>query len=86
MEEHSGITILTTNYLENIDKAFFRRINYVVHFAFPNENSRKKIWENIFTKKVPISKDIDFDFIAKHFELSGGSIKNAALTAAPPTL
>lgn len=82
MEEHSGITILTTNYLENIDKAFFRRINYVVHFAFPNENSRKKIWENIFTKKVPISKDIDFDFIAKHFELSGGSIKNAALTAA----
>lgn len=82
MEEHTGITILTTNFLENIDKAFFRRINYVVHFAFPNAVSRKEIWQKMFTKEVPIAKDVDFNFIAKQFELSGGSIKNACLTAA----
>lgn len=82
MEEHTGITILTTNFLENIDKAFFRRINYVVHFAFPNAAARKEIWQKMFTKEVPIAKDVDFNFIAKQFELSGGSIKNACLTAA----
>ena len=82
MEEHTGITILTTNFLENIDKAFFRRINYVVHFAFPNAAARKEIWMKMFTKEVPIAKDIDFNFISKQFELSGGSIKNACLTAA----
>lgn len=82
MEEHTGITILTTNFLENIDKAFFRRINYVVHFAFPNAAARKEIWLKMFTKEVPIAKDVDFNFIAKQFELSGGSIKNACLTAA----
>lgn len=82
MEEHTGITILTTNFLENIDKAFFRRINYVVHFAFPNAVSRKEIWLKMFTKEVPIAKDVDFNFIARQFELSGGSIKNACLTAA----
>ena len=82
MEEHTGITILTTNFLENIDKAFFRRINYVVHFAFPNAAARKEIWQKMFTKEVPLAKDIDFNFIAKQFELSGGSIKNACLTAA----
>ena len=82
MEEHTGITILTTNFLENIDKAFFRRINYVVHFAFPNAVARKEIWLKMFTKEVPIAKDVDFNFIAKQFELSGGSIKNACLTAA----
>lgn len=82
MEEHTGITILTTNFLENIDKAFFRRINYVVHFAFPNAVSRKEIWQKMFTKEVPIAKDVDFNFIARQFELSGGSIKNACLTAA----
>lgn len=82
MEEHTGITILTTNFLENIDKAFFRRINYVVHFAFPNAAARKEIWQKMFTKEVPIAKDVDFNFISKQFELSGGSIKNACLTAA----
>lgn len=82
MEEHTGITILTTNFLENIDKAFFRRINYVIHFAFPNAAARKEIWLKMFTKEVPIAKDVDFNFIAKQFELSGGSIKNACLTAA----
>lgn len=82
MEEHTGITILTTNFLENIDKAFFRRINYVVHFAFPNAVARKEIWQKMFTKEVPIAKDVDFNFIARQFELSGGSIKNACLTAA----
>ena len=82
MEEHTGITILTTNFLENIDKAFFRRINYVVHFAFPNAAARKEIWQKMFTKEVPIAKDVDFNFIARQFELSGGSIKNACLTAA----
>lgn len=82
MEEHTGVTILTTNFLENIDKAFFRRINYVVHFAFPNAKARREIWEKMFNKDVPIAKDVDFDFLAEKFEISGGSIKNVALTAA----
>ena len=46
MEEHKGICILTTNYIENIDKAFFRRISYVFHFQKPNFDDRKKIWKN----------------------------------------
>ncbi len=82
MEEHSGVSIMTTNFLENIDKAFFRRINYVVHFNLPSEKERKEIWKKIFSKEVPLSKDIDFNFISRQFEISGGSIKNVALTAA----
>ena len=82
MEEYDGITIMTTNYLENIDKAFFRRISYVIHFAFPNKDSRKKIWKNMYPKEMPLSKNIDFDYLARQFEISGGSIKNIALTSA----
>ena len=82
MEEYDGITIMTTNYLENIDRAFFRRISYVVHFAFPNEFAREKIWRNMFPPKVPLSPDIDFKYLAKNFEISGGNIKNAAVNAA----
>lgn len=81
MEEYTGISILTTNFLENIDKAFFRRINYVVHFAFPNKTVRKEIWEGMFPKKMPIA-NIDFDYLAQKFEISGGTIKNVVLNSA----
>ena len=82
MEEYNGITIMTTNFLENIDKAFFRRISYVVHFAFPNSSARKEIWEKIYPSSMPLSKDVDFNFLARQFEISGGSIKNIALNSA----
>ena len=81
MEEYDGITVMSTNYLENIDNAFFRRITYVIHFPFPDVQSRKRIWQTMFPKKVPLSKDIDFDYLAKQFEIAGGNIKNIAVTA-----
>ena len=61
MEEYDGITIMTTNFIENIDKAFFRRISYVVHFTFPDATARKEIWLKMYPKEMPISKDVDFD-------------------------
>lgn len=79
MEYHSGICILTTNYIENIDKAFFRRISYVFHFQKPNFENRKKIWRNMFAK-APLSDEIDFDFISK-FDISGGNIKNIVVSS-----
>ena len=79
MESHSGICIMTTNYIENIDQAFFRRISYVFHFPKPSKKDRERIWRNFFSKKVPMRK-VDFDFISK-FELSGGSIKNIVVSS-----
>lgn len=81
MEEYDGITIMTTNFIENIDKAFFRRINYVIHFNFPDIASRKEIWIKMFPKETPLDQDINFDFLAKKFEIAGGSIKNAVITS-----
>ncbi|GMB10503.1 MAG: AAA family ATPase [Candidatus Improbicoccus devescovinae] len=81
MEEYDGICVLTTNFLGNIDKAFFRRITYVVHFDLPDYDQRLKIWENIYGKKVPLEPNIDFKFLSK-FEISGGNIKNAAIASA----
>lgn len=81
MEEYNGITIMTTNLLGNLDQAFFRRISYVVYFPLPDEKSRKLIWQKIFPKNAPLSKDVDFDFLARKFEISGGNIKNAVITS-----
>lgn len=81
MEEYDGITIMTTNLSENLDNAFFRRISYVVHFPLPDEKSRKMIWQKIYPKEAPLSQDVDFDFLAKKFEISGGNIKNVVITS-----
>lgn len=79
MENHNGICIMTTNYIENIDKAFFRRISYVFHFANPNKSQRKEIWKNLLGKDVPLD-GINFDFIS-NFEISGGGIKNIVISS-----
>ncbi len=82
IEEFEGVSILATNYLTNIDAAFLRRINYVIHFPFPNQALREKIWQSIFPEKTPVSRDVDYKFLAKQFEMTGGTIKNIAVNAA----
>lgn len=82
MEEHEGIVILATNFRKNIDEAFTRRIHFSLDFPFPDETYRLDIWHKIFPSETPKSNDIDFEFLAKNFKISGGSIKNIALNAA----
>lgn len=82
MEEYSGVSILATNLLGNIDEAFMRRLQFIIEFPFPNAAYREKIWRRIFPSQAPLNDDIDFEFIAEKFEISGGNIKNIAISAA----
>jgi len=82
IEEYNGIVILASNFHRNIDEAFMRRMQFVVEFPFPDEKMREKIWKKVFPEEVPLAKNIDFEFLAKNFKLSGGNIKNAALAGA----
>lgn len=82
MEEYEGIVILATNLQKNMDDAFIRRLQFSINFPFPNERDRLRIWKNVFPDTLPLSSQLNLDLIAKHFELSGGSIRNVALAAA----
>ncbi|MCX7746434.1 MAG: AAA family ATPase [Clostridia bacterium] len=82
MEEYEGISIMATNLIGNMDEAFKRRIQFIIEFPFPNAGMRKKIWESLFPKEAPLGIDVDFDFLAEAFEVSGGNIKNIAVSAA----
>lgn len=81
MEEYDGLTILATNFSQNLDDAFMRRIQYVIKFPFPDAVQREQLWQSILPKGY-IAEDIDVPFLAKTFELAGGPIKNIVLTAA----
>lgn len=82
MEEYEGITILATNYLQNFDEAFKRRMKFIIDFPFPDADRREQIWKQAFPARTPVREDLDFEFLSAAFELSGSNIKNVALHAA----
>jgi SpoVK/Ycf46/Vps4 family AAA+-type ATPase len=82
MEEYEGITILTTNLVQNLDEAFTRRIRFIIEFPFPDVENRLEIWRHAFPKETPVSSDVNFAAIAQQFKLAGGNIRNIALSAA----
>ncbi len=86
LEDYEGITILATNYVNNIDDAFKRRIKFMVNFAFPEPSVRLTLWNKILPSAAKLDEKLDFEFFAEKFELSGSSIKeiltNAAFMAA----
>jgi ATP-dependent 26S proteasome regulatory subunit len=82
MEEYEGIVILATNFRKNMDDAFTRRIHYIVEFPFPDAGLRERIWKGLAPPNAPLAADVNFAFLARQFELTGGNIRNIALAAA----
>jgi AAA+ superfamily predicted ATPase len=82
MEEYEGIAILTTNLRSNMDEAFERRLRFIIEFTSPDTKNRHLIWQRIFPKNAPCSPNLDLEFVAQNFEITGADIRNIALTAA----
>ena len=82
IEQFEGLVILATNMQRNLDEAFLRRMQEVIDFPFPNETLRERIWRQHVPPSAPVEARIDYGFLARQFKLSGGSIKNAVMTAA----
>jgi SpoVK/Ycf46/Vps4 family AAA+-type ATPase len=82
MEAYPGAVILATNFKRNIDDAFIRRLDFVVDFPFPEAEDRKKIWRLVLPQEAPVDDDVDLEFLATQFKLSGGAIRNCSLAAA----
>ncbi|WP_217913360.1 ATP-binding protein [Miltoncostaea marina] len=82
MEAYRGAVILATNFRQNIDEAFLRRLDVVVDFPFPEPEDRLRIWRLVLPDEAPVGDDVDLGFLATRFKLSGGGIRNASLAAA----
>src|SRR6478609_1231655 len=82
IEEFSGTVILATNMKQNMDEAFLRRMRFIVHFPFPDENIRLAIWKDIFPTDAPIDANLNLPWLARRLKVAGGNIKNIAIRAA----
>ncbi|MFF1543782.1 ATP-binding protein [Streptomyces sp. NPDC058291] len=81
LESFDGIALLTTNLRANIDEAFTRRLDLVVDFPFPDPGQRLALWRHGLAH-VPCADGVDPGPLAEAFELAGGSIRSAVVTAA----
>lgn len=80
IERHDGLIILATNRPYDLDEAMHRRITLAIEFQTPDPFLRESIWRKHLPEQLH-SDDIDFEKLALNYELTGGLIKNAVLTA-----
>jgi hypothetical protein len=80
IEAYRGLAILTTNMKSALDRAFLRRIRFVVQFPFPDARAREELWRRQFPEAAPVD-GIDCAALAK-LQLAGGHIRSIAINAA----
>jgi hypothetical protein len=81
LEGYQGIAIVTTNFAENIDPAFQRRMDVVVPFFAPRADERRRIW----ALHLPDDHAVDPEWLERVVQrctLTGGQIRNAVLQGA----
>jgi ATPase family associated with various cellular activities (AAA) len=80
MEDYRGLAILCTNRRSALDRAFLRRLRFLVEFPFPDCENRGLIWQKVFPREAPLAP-LDLAALSR-LEISGGNIRNIALNAA----
>jgi hypothetical protein len=82
IESFGGLAILTTNFRQNVDQAFLRRLRFVVEFPKPDALAREAIWRQCLPKAAPVAPDVDLRSLSRRLELTGGNIRQVTLHAA----
>jgi hypothetical protein len=82
IEAFGGLAVLTTNFRQNLDQAFLRRLRFVIDFPRPDARAREAIWRQCLPPTAPVQPDVDVRFLARRIELTGGNIRQITLRAA----
>jgi SpoVK/Ycf46/Vps4 family AAA+-type ATPase len=81
LERFDGVAVLATNLRSHIDRAFSRRLEAVVEFGEPDMAQRRELWRCHLPATAPCGPDVDLDLLARLYDVVGGVIRNAAVTA-----
>jgi SpoVK/Ycf46/Vps4 family AAA+-type ATPase len=83
LDRFTGLVVFTTNFPENYDAAFVRRILAHVRFDLPDNHTLVRLWQYLLPRELPVSGDVDLAVLAAESEgLSGGDLVNALIRAA----
>ena len=83
LEEHPGLVVMASNHKENIDPAFMRRFQTILHFARPGPVERAEIWRIAFPEASPyhLEEKVKLGELAR-LDMTGAAIVESARTAA----
>ena len=76
IEDFPGVIILASNLKSNMDEAFMRRFQSIIHFTKPSAEERYQIWKKVFSGKCQLDSEIDLIKVAEQYDLAGGAIIN----------
>lgn len=76
IENYNGLVIVASNFRKNMDDAFSRRFQNIVHFDILNFELSKKYWQDNIPQNVTLGAGIDLDVIVKRYRFSPASIIN----------
>lgn len=82
MDAYSGLAILTTNFRQNLDPAFVRRLRFIIEFRKPDVAAREAIWHRSLDASAPVASNVNFNFLARRLDLTGGTIQQIAIRSA----
>ena len=81
LERFSGLAILASNLKDEIDDAFVRRFQVLLHFPRPGREERLRLWRKAFPEQAPLDPRIDVESLLE-LDLTGAGIMAVAQTAA----
>ena len=80
MECYNGLAVLTTNLKSVVDRAFLRRLRFIVQFPYPDQVQRQEVWRRVFPSRTPLD-ELQFEKLAK-LNMAG---KSATLALQQPS-
>lgn len=75
-ENYEGVSILASNFKDNIDTAFYRRFHSIVRFKNPESDERLKLWQVHLPKGFKFANDVDLLEISRNVKINGAGIYN----------
>lgn len=83
LDDYDGIIFFTTNFIQNYDSAFIRRIFDHVKFEMPNRETRYSLWNHYLIETIPCdNRKAIIENISEVEGVTGADISTCVLKAA----
>lgn len=76
IEDYNGMVILASNLKQNMDNAFMRRFQALVHFPKPGKEERTALWKKTLPFDLPLDEALNLEQIVNRYELTASQISN----------
>ncbi len=76
IEKFDGLTILASNFENNMDDAFKRRIDLSINVIRPTEVAREALWKQYLPKNARFEDDELLEYLINEYSYTGSNIRN----------